>query len=95
MLSQHCCFGIEYDWGGESILNISVTTSDILIIINMACLLMLLYMLTLFVNPVLTARIAGFHVVGGSQYMNMRQMLEELSSRGHEVVYKKIIGFPF
>ena len=51
----------------------------------MAFMLMLLYMLTLFVSPVLTARIAGFHVVGGSQYMNMRQILEELYSRGHEV----------
>ena len=47
--------------------------------------LMLLYILTLFVSPVLTSRIAGFHVVGGSQYMNMRQILEELYSRGHEV----------
>ena len=47
---------------------------------------MLLCVLTLFVSPVLTARIAGFHVVGGSQYMNMRQMLEELYSRGHEVM---------
>lgn len=58
---------------------------DIVNIINMAFMLMLLYMLTLFVSPVLTARIAGFHVVGGSQYMNMRQILEELYSRGHEV----------
>ena len=56
----------------------------------MGFMLMLLYMLTLFVSPVLTARIAGFHVVGGSQYMNMRQMLEELSSRGHEVEIKII-----
>lgn len=59
---------------------------DIFNIISMAFMLMLLYMLTLFVSPVLTARIAGFHVVGGSQYMNMRQMLEELYSRGHEVM---------
>lgn len=59
---------------------------DIVNIINMAFMLMLLYVLTLFVSPVLTARIAGFHVVGGSQYMNMRQMLEELYSRGHEVM---------
>lgn len=59
---------------------------DIVNIISMAFMLMLLYMLTLFVSPVLTARIAGFHVVGGSQYMNMRQMLEELYSRGHEVM---------
>lgn len=58
---------------------------DIVNIINMGFMLMLLYILTLFVSPVLTARIAGFHVVGGSQYMNMRQMLEELYSRGHEV----------
>ena len=58
---------------------------DIVNIINMAFMLMLLYMLTLFVSPVLTARIAGFHVVGGSQYMNMRQILEELYSRDHEV----------
>ena len=44
-----------------------------------------LLMLLLTVNSVLSARIAGFGAVGGSQYINMRQTLEELASRGHEV----------
>ena len=37
------------------------------------------------VNSGLSARIAGFHAVGGSQYINTRLTLEELASRGHEV----------
>lgn len=44
-----------------------------------------LLLVLLAVNPVLSARIAGFHAVGGSQYINTRHTLEELASRGHEV----------
>ena len=39
------------------------------------------------VNSALSARIAGFVAIGGSQYMNIRDTLEELASRGHEVKY--------
>ena len=44
-----------------------------------------LLFLSLAVNSALSARIAGFWTIGGSQYNNMRQILEELVSRGHEV----------
>lgn len=37
-------------------------------------------------NSALAARIAGFHMIGGSQYLNTKLVLEELASRGHEVV---------
>lgn len=47
-------------------------------------LLSLLTML-LVVNSALSARIAGFLTIGGSQYMNMRRTMEELAFRGHEV----------
>lgn len=40
----------------------------------------------LFLNSAFSARIAGFHAIGGSQYINTRNVLEELASRGHEVV---------
>ncbi|KAJ7389215.1 UDP-glucuronosyltransferase 1-1 [Desmophyllum pertusum] len=33
----------------------------------------------------MSARIAGFVAIGGSQYINTRNTLEELASRGHEV----------
>ena len=36
-------------------------------------------------NSALAARIAGFHMIGGSQYLNTKRVLEELASRGHEV----------
>ena len=45
--------------------------------------LLLLFILT--VNSALSARIAGFHITGGSQYINTRHTLEELATRGHEV----------
>lgn len=41
--------------------------------------------LLLVVNSALSARIAGFLTIGGSQYMNMRRTMEELAFRGHEV----------
>ena len=42
-------------------------------------------LLLLTVNSALSARVVGFHIIGGSQYINMRHTLEELASRGHEV----------
>ena len=42
-------------------------------------------LLLLLVGTGLSARIAGFHAVGGSQYINIRNTLEALASRGHEV----------
>ncbi|XP_078350006.1 UDP-glucuronosyltransferase 2C1-like [Oculina patagonica] len=50
----------------------------------MALLSVLIFLLA--VNSALSARIAGFSAVGGSQYINMRHAMEELASRGHEVV---------
>ena len=44
-----------------------------------------LILLSLTVNSALSARIAGFWTAGGSQYINMRQIMEELASKGHEV----------
>ena len=41
--------------------------------------------LTLEINSAFSARIAGFHTTGGSQYINTRNILEELATRGHEV----------
>ena len=49
-------------------------------------------LLLLCISSSLSARIAGFHAVGGSQYINIRNTLEELVSRGHEV--KKYIYIP-
>ncbi|RMX43041.1 hypothetical protein pdam_00001822 [Pocillopora damicornis] len=49
----------------------------------MALLTMLLLSLT--VNSAFSARIAAFCTIGKSQYMNLRGILEELASRGHEV----------
>ncbi|KAL9957656.1 hypothetical protein ACROYT_G034579 [Oculina patagonica] len=43
------------------------------------------FTLLLAVNTALSARIAGFCAIGGSQYINMKHTLEELASRGHEV----------
>lgn len=42
-------------------------------------------LLLLVANSALSARIAGFHMAGGSQYLNTKLVLEELASRGHEV----------
>lgn len=47
--------------------------------------LSLFFMLLLAGNSALSARIAGFCAVGGSQYINTRHTLEELANRGHEV----------
>jgi len=48
--------------------------------------LLSLLLLLVAVNCALSARIAGFHAIGGSQYINTRHTLEELASRGHEVM---------
>ena len=40
-----------------------------------------------------SSKIAGFMALGGSQYINMRHILEELASRGHEVELLLIIIF--
>ena len=44
-----------------------------------------LLFLLLAVNTASLAKIAGFAAVGGSGYINMRNIMEELASRGHEV----------
>lgn len=44
-----------------------------------------LLLLLLAINSAMSARIAGFVAIGGSQYINTRNTLEELASRGHEV----------
>ena len=49
--------------------------------------LLSLLLLSLAVKTASSARIAGFWVLGGSQYMTMRQIMEELASKGHEVPY--------
>ncbi len=48
-------------------------------------LLWLFFTLLLAINSALSARIAGFCAIGGSHYINTRNTLEELASRGHEV----------
>ena len=49
--------------------------------------LLSLLLLFLAANSALSARIAGFITLGGSQYINIKHTLEELASRGHEVGY--------
>ena len=44
-----------------------------------------LLLLLLAVNSASSAKIAGFVAIGGSGYINMRHIMEELASRGHEV----------
>ena len=44
-----------------------------------------LLLLLLAVNTASLAKIAGFAAVGGSGYINLRNIMEELASRGHEV----------
>ena len=46
-----------------------------------------LLLLSLAVNAASSARIAGFWTTGGSQYITMRQIMEKLASKGHEVLY--------
>ena len=50
--------------------------------------LFLLLLLSLVVDSALSARIVGFCILGGSEYMNTRNVMEELASRGHEVKNK-------
>ena len=49
--------------------------------------LLWLLLLSLAVQEAFSARIAGFWTTGGSQYITMRQIMEELASKGHEVLY--------
>ena len=51
----------------------------------MMALLLPLILLALVVSSVSSARIAGFMALGGSQYINMKHIMEELASRGHQV----------
>ena len=55
--------------------------------------LLSLFMLLLAVSSALSARIAGFCTVGGSQYINTRHTLEELANRGHEVCNSRALNF--
>ena len=47
--------------------------------------LLSLLLLLLAVNSASSAKVAGFVAIGGSGYINMRHIMEELASRGHEV----------
>ena len=47
--------------------------------------LLFLSLASLAVNSASSARVAGFLAIGGSEYINMRNILEELISRSHEV----------
>ena len=51
-----------------------------------------LLLLLLAVNTASLAKIAGFAAVGGSGYINMRNIMEELASRGHEVHWKPVVS---
>ena len=55
--------------------------------------LLSLFFLSLAVKQAFSARIAGFWTTGGSQYITMRQIMEELSSKGHEVLYLFSVNF--
>ena len=55
--------------------------------------LLVLLLLSLTVSSVSSAQIAGFISLGGSQYMTLRRILEELASRGHQVGQSKINSF--
>ena len=52
-------------------------------LLNMVMLSSLLLLLA--VKTASLSKIAGFAAVGGSGYINMRNIMEELASRGHEV----------
>jgi hypothetical protein len=43
------------------------------------------YFLLLGIQPMQSAKIVGYPIFGGSQYIGMKRMGEELVSRGHEV----------
>lgn len=45
-----------------------------------------LFLFSLAVTTASSARIAGFWLIGGSQYITMRHIMEELASKGHEVL---------
>ena len=47
--------------------------------------LLVLILLSLPVSSVSPARIAGFIAIGGSHYISMKNIFEELASRGHQV----------
>ena len=49
--------------------------------------LLSLLLLSLAVNTASSAQIVGFWTVGGSQYITIRQIMEELASKGHEVLH--------
>ena len=51
----------------------------------MMALLSPLILLALVASSVSSACIAGFMALGGSQYINMKNIMEELASRGHQV----------
>jgi hypothetical protein len=43
------------------------------------------YLLFIHIYPMQSAKIVGFPMLGGSQYIAMKRLAEELASRGHEV----------
>ena len=47
--------------------------------------LLALILLSISISSVSSARIAGFIAFGGSHYISMTNILEELASRGHQV----------
>ena len=53
--------------------------------------LLALSFLSLTVSSVLSARIVGFMALGGSQYINMKHIMEELASRGHQVDKESVV----
>ena len=57
--------------------------------------LLALSLLSLTVSSVLSARIVGFMALGGSQYINMKHIMEELASRGHQVDKKESVVLIF
>lgn len=57
---------------------------------NMALFALVLF--SLVVSSALSARIAGYCSIGVSEYLNTRQILEELAARGHEVARITVIS---
>lgn len=53
--------------------------------------LLALSLLSLTVSSVLSARIVGFMALGGSQYINMKHIMEELAFRGHQVDKESVV----
>ena len=52
-----------------------------------------LFLLMLGASSVSSARIAGFHMIGGSQYINTKLVLEELPGLREAMRYFKQIAF--